>query len=248
MRLGALRTPPGQERGLSVHHLIGGNDDTIPEAWDLRGPWSRISDQHGESCFGHGFAQAFRTVSKGAIDPAAMGIYNIAQWLEDTSQKKLNDKGSYTHLVLDGLTKYGIVDRSRFDDYSDPTQVVPQDVFEAGSLAIVKNIYRIDELGDAKIFNIKRAIHQSHPVVFAMDIGKSYRRYKSGIWMGETEAIEGGHANCIVGYDDECAIAANSWDIDYGEEGYIRIGWKVFRDIFATYDFQIVTTNPGVLL
>jgi len=51
--------------------------------------------------------------------------------------------------------------------------------------------------------------------------------YSSGIYHHTSGGFEGGHAVKLIGYGEENGekywTCANSWDYDWGEEGYFRI-------------------------
>jgi len=51
--------------------------------------------------------------------------------------------------------------------------------------------------------------------------------YSSGIYHHTTGGFEGGHAVKLIGYGEEDGekfwICANSWDTDWGEDGFFRI-------------------------
>ena len=51
--------------------------------------------------------------------------------------------------------------------------------------------------------------------------------YKSGVYTQHSGNRVGGHAVCIVGYDDDkqAWLAKNSWGNDWGEQGFFWIGY-----------------------
>lgn len=237
---GAKRDPNGRGRGAPVHRLIGTSSD-VPDAFDLTGAWSRIPSQNGGSCEGHAFAQALRTVSRGRLDPAAMAIYALGRQLEQPTMSPLTDGGAFTYRIVEGLESWGVVDRARWPDDSDPAKRVTADVLEAGAERIVTGVYAFNVTLGMVPPAIRRAVSQWHPVVFAMDVGDSYFHYSGGLWTPVGGADE--HCQCIVGYRPDAAKVANSWGAAWGEGGYSWIPWSWLASANA-YDFTIVTVAP----
>lgn len=95
-----------------------------------------------------------------------------------------------------------------------------------------------------KIQSVKKAISESKPVVFGMICPPSFGTAK-GVWM-PTEAADrsfGGHAMCVVGYDDNKEGGAfeiqNSWGNYWGNEGYIWIKYADFAK-YTMYAYEFI--------
>jgi C1A family cysteine protease len=73
----------------------------------------------------------------------------------------------------------------------------------------------------------KLAIAGNGPVIAGMRVFSDFYSYGSGIYKQVTGGFEGLHAVSVVGYDDQegCWIVKNSWDRDWGENGYVRMGY-----------------------
>jgi C1A family cysteine protease len=73
----------------------------------------------------------------------------------------------------------------------------------------------------------KLAIAQKGPVIAGMRVFSDFFSYGGGIYKHATGGFEGLHAVAVVGYSDpdSCWIVKNSWDLDWGESGYVRIGY-----------------------
>jgi C1A family cysteine protease len=86
--------------------------------------------------------------------------------------------------------------------------------------------------------NIKKAIYTNCPVVFGIAChpkGSDWENLQldQGVWNGYFSGnVDGGHAMCIVGYDDNKAGGAfevlNSWGKDFGKSGYFWIKYDDF--------------------
>jgi len=76
---------------------------------------------------------------------------------------------------------------------------------------------------------IKNAIMTGGPVETAMTVYADFEDYTEGIYNATTDEVIGGHAVRIVGWgtDEESGVefwkVANSWNIFWGEKGFIRI-------------------------
>lgn len=72
---------------------------------------------------------------------------------------------------------------------------------------------------------IKNAV-QDGPLAFWMEVYSDFSYYMSGVYEPTASAsYEGGHCIVLVGYseNENCWICKNSWDRNWGENGYFRI-------------------------
>ncbi|MBI4656899.1 MAG: C1 family peptidase [Elusimicrobia bacterium] len=79
-----------------------------------------------------------------------------------------------------------------------------------------------------KLTAIKTALVQHGPLPTAMMVYEDFMHYKSGIYSYVTGKKLGGHAILLVGYNDaeQYFIVKNSWDTDWGENGFFRIAYS----------------------
>jgi hypothetical protein len=106
--------------------------------------------------------------------------------------------------------------------------------FPIGGYAILYCNWQ-DETGDdtAKIQAVKKALSEKKPVIIGMNTPLSFNTAKSPWQPWESPATSwGGHALCVVGYDDTQYGGAfeiqNSWGEDWGNGGYIWIRYDSF--------------------
>jgi inhibitor of cysteine peptidase len=81
------------------------------------------------------------------------------------------------------------------------------------------------------LIDIKRAIYEHGPVAAALCVNSAFQGYGGGVFEGPG-CILVNHAVLLVGWDDEQGQAGvwhlrNSWGPEWGEEGYMRIGYGV---------------------
>jgi C1A family cysteine protease len=74
---------------------------------------------------------------------------------------------------------------------------------------------------------IKSALNQGVPINTGMKVYDDFRYYKSGVYKHVSGSYLGGHAVCIVGYDDGGGywIIKNSWGTGWGESGFFRMAY-----------------------
>jgi hypothetical protein len=100
-----------------------------------------------------------------------------------------------------------------------------------------------------KVQMVKKSIAESKPVVIGMNCPPSFNRAQD-VWRpSETSgASYGGHAMCVIGYDDTKYGGAfevlNSWGESWGNKGFIWIPYSAFSDfVFEAYG---ITDNPAL--
>jgi C1A family cysteine protease len=89
---------------------------------------------------------------------------------------------------------------------------------------------RIKVTGWSKITTMnarKHAIASDGPVIAGMRVYSDFYSYSSGVYKHATGGSEGLHAVAVVGYSDPEGywIVKNSWDADWGENGYVRMAY-----------------------
>lgn len=93
-------------------------------------------------------------------------------------------------------------------------------------------------------FDARRRAVALGPVVAGMRVYEDLSGYTGGIYKHVAGAYRGGHAVCVVGYDDadQCWIARNSWGAGWGEDGYFRIAYgECMIDDLAFYSCETQT-------
>jgi C1A family cysteine protease len=74
---------------------------------------------------------------------------------------------------------------------------------------------------------MKQYISSTGPTTACFTVYQDFMHYSSGIYQHVTGGVVGGHAICIVGYNDPGRywIAKNSWSSAWGEGGFFRIAY-----------------------
>jgi len=91
---------------------------------------------------------------------------------------------------------------------------------------------------------VKKSLSEGKPVIIGMNCPDSFMSVKE-VWRPpESPTVNyGGHAMCVVGYDDTKYGGAfeilNSWGANWGNGGYVWIPYDVF-DNFAAQAFELI--------
>ena len=101
---------------------------------------------------------------------------------------------------------------------------------------------------------VKAALAAGNPVVIGFDVYESFEGTVNNT-TGQmpypnvnTEQLLGGHAVCLVGYNDTTQrfIARNSWGTGWGDNGYFYMPYQVIQNTSMSSDFWTMSsvTNP----
>lgn len=238
---------PDEFKKASVYEGLS-DDNTknpLPEAVSLAAfAPQRLNQGEQGSCVAWSSAYAARTVLEAAStrqDPNALKfspafLYNYIGL--DGCQ------GSYIQRAMEFMSKNGALP---FNDFPyDPTDCRRQ----ANNVLIQKaQNYKIhgftrltegDELSAFNIRAIKEHLAKDAPVVIGMMVGGSFMQEMAGqkVWHPTSADRQqmgfGGHAMCVIGYDDRLEGGAfqimNSWGSDWGQNGIAWVRYGDFKE------------------
>ena len=119
----------------------------------------------------------------------------------------------------------------------------------------ITNYYSTDHENINFITNVKKALCAGFPVMVGVELKESFDPFNTnkniygvkndGVWNPKpNEKPNGGHAMCVIGYDNlkfgGCFKLANSWGAEYGENGYVYIKYADFKkSVKEAYIFEI---------
>jgi hypothetical protein len=118
--------------------------------------------------------------------------------------------------------------------------------YPIGAYATLYNSERgtgVSDPGRTKM--VKKSLAERKPVIIGMNTPPSFHRRGQNVWQPYESAAKnyGGHAMCVVGYDDAQYGGAfevqNSWGESWGNGGYIWIPYEVF-DRFTDEAYEII--------
>jgi len=120
-----------------------------------------------------------------------------------------------------------------------PTELFPLAL--QNKIETYAKLFENGSLDSIKIKSVKKSIENGNPVVIGMNVYNSFDKAK-GVWNGEQDGGKGGHALCVIGWDDDKHGGAfeiiNSWGKDWGNDGYIWVTYSDFA-INTKYAFEI---------
>lgn len=152
-----------------------------------------------------------------------------------------NCQGAYIHNAMELMQKQGL---AKFEDFpyneNDCEHVPNKSLIEEASQYKTRGYNRLTKNGDdytLDLLAIKQNLAQGAPVVIGMMVGRSFMQPMLGrdIWTPDEEDYSlrgmGGHAMCLIGYDDIKFGGAfqimNSWGKEWGKNG---IAWVRYDD------------------
>jgi hypothetical protein len=152
-------------------------------------------------------------------------------------------EGSYILRAMEFMTKSGAVayDKFPYDD-KDCARQPDQELLEEARQHRMRGFNRLtpgDRNNVIDLRAIKENLSQGAPVVIGMMVGGSYMQSMMGqdVWNPTAEDRSlmgfGGHAQCVVGYDDRkyggAFLIMNSWGSSWGNNGFAWVRYPDFR-------------------
>lgn len=152
-----------------------------------------------------------------------------------------NCQGAYMNNAMNLMLKKGALPYSDFAYNENTCSNKPSSSQVNDALKYrTKGFNRLTKSGSnykTDLLAIKQNLSQGAPVVIGMMVGGSFMKYMNGkkIWQPNKSDYQqrgfGGHAMCVIGYDDYYEGGAfqimNSWGEDWGKDG---IAWVKYND------------------
>lgn len=225
----------------------------LPESFSLT-PYApkRLNQGKQGSCVAWAASYAARTIlesRKTGVDPNQVAfspsyLYNQIALT--------NCQGSYLPDAMKNLQQGGVLPFNDFgyDEGSCSEKPDSRDRQKAKEYTI-HGFQRLSKSGNVKevdMLAIKQHLSQGAPVVIGMMVGGSFMRTMNGqkVWLPSSQDYDqrnfGGHAMCVVGYDDYLEGGAfeimNSWGDNWGDDGIAYVRYKDF-DYFVREAYGI---------
>ena len=190
-------------------------------------------------------------IANGWDDPEQVNKEAFSPWFVYTNiRKRLDDgcmSGSSLEMAIQLMKNTGSVKMSTFS--SECVQEIPQEVIDAAAKYKIDDYFTLFEYMSTdypkKINAAKKALANNRPVVFGMSCPDSFAQPCVGkdVWDGVDDGNAGGHAMCLVAYDDEkyggAFLVQNSWGKTWGVGGRIWIRYddwaKYTKSAFEMY-------------
>jgi len=152
-------------------------------------------------------------------------------------------EGSYIERAMEFMTKQGSVPYESFpyNDRDCSNQPGPDLVQRASQFKMrgFNRLTRGDRTDVIDLNAIKQNLSQGAPVAIGMLVGQSFMQEMMGkdLWVpsGDDNSMQGfgGHAMCVVGYDDAkyggSFLLMNSWGPEWGHNGFAWVRYGDFK-------------------
>lgn len=152
-------------------------------------------------------------------------------------------QGSYIIRAMEYMTDRGAIEYDKFP-YTDQncSRQPDQSLIQEAAKYKMRGFNRLsqgDRTDAIDIRAIRENLAQGAPVVIGMMVGQSFMQSMAGKDVWEPEAGDrqmmgfGGHAMCVVGYDDRkyggAFLLMNSWGPEWGTNGFAWVRYGDFR-------------------
>lgn len=259
---GALLDPERYERTDSKPLLLTRSYRALPRSVSLK-QYSPIPGDQGEygTCTAWSTAYAARTISESFSlkrtdrTLTSASVYSPAHVYKNISDDPECEEGTYIGDALTLMKNEGAVKRLPVETVIDFKNIL-LNFFSTSKRYPIADFVRLtynDGSGsnDRMVTPVKKSLAEGRPVIIGMFCPDSFvmSGYYGDVWE-PTEEFDyyGGHAMCVIGYDDDKYGGAfeiqNSWGDDWGDNGYIWIRYNDFA-VWVREAYEIIETLSG---
>jgi len=230
---------------------------TLPKSASLKQYAPHVGNQgHYGTCTAWATAYAARTISESIVlnrldkSLTTGNVFSPVFIYKSISDDSSCRSGTAISHALNVMKDPGVPRRSSAEQSSDFKLVqlstyLQSARFPIADYVILYNYWR-GQTGNeaARVQAVKKSLSEGKPVIIGMNTPASFNNAKSPWAPLENSGISyGGHAMCVVGYDDNMHGGAfeilNSWGEDWGEQGYIWIPYNTFAQ-FANQAYELI--------
>lgn len=227
--------------------LADNRKNPLPERVDLRQycPTPKNQGQQG-SCVAWAAAYAGRTIieaQRTGNDPDRV-VFSPAFMYNQIKIKNSNCQGSYIKRAMDNMLNQGAIPFSDFRYTASSCAKQPSASLKREAAKYrTKGFQRLTNESMGKTYEMlamKQNLAKGSPVIIGMMVGGSFMRdmVSKPAWIPTNQDYQqsgfGGHAMCVVGYDDYLNggsfLLMNSWGTDWGKGGFAWVRYTDFRE------------------
>jgi hypothetical protein len=216
---------------------------TPPPGRDLSEFVPSVLDQYGNSCGGQSFGQAFRMAmlidgwGSRAFLPSPHALY---YWARGYAGLQTQDVGSYLRDVAKAAKAIGFTPESVW-----PSR--PSTLMKAPNITALKaaadhrklgGYYRIPR-GDTG--SIRLAIAAGKPVVFGMQVGRSFVDGSTATIDRDSGKQLGGHAMVCCGYESDRFKILSSWGTSWSRNGFAWVTERRMQEAFDLWSLDLLS-------
>jgi Papain family cysteine protease len=218
------------------------NKNPLPEAVSLlQFAPDRLNQGQQGSCVAWSSAYAAQTILTAAATHADPNTIRFSPSYLYSQIKLEGCQGSYVQRAMETMQKNGGVPLSQYPYNDQDCESAPggNDISK-GKQNVIHGFTRLtdgDNINSISVRAVKEHLSKDAPVVIGMMVGGSFMQDMMGqdVWhpqgMDRSQMGFGGHAMCVIGYDDRKEGGAfqimNSWGPEWGNKG---IGWVRYAD------------------
>lgn len=160
------------------------------------------------------------------------------------------DEGAIISEALDLLMREGVATLSAFPyDERDYTRQPCVDTKESAREFAIASFRRL-QMPDV-VPQSRSHLAEGFPVVVGMLVGNALQEHRGGIYKApDADTKVGGHAMCVVGYDDEKQAfkLINSWGTNWADGGYGWVSYDTYkakvREAYVVQDVVVYRPEP----
>jgi len=237
---------PRQFEKASIYEGLSADStkNPLPEAANLQRYAPAVGDQgHQGSCVAWSSAYAARTIEEAARTGADPNSLRFSPSFLYNQIGIDNCDGSYIERAMEFMTNSGSIPYDQFPyNDQDCSKQPDQQLLDEARQYKMRGFNRLtpgDRNNVIDLHAIKENISQGAPVVIGMMVGGSYMQPMAGqdLWQPTPDDRSllgfGGHAQCVVGYDDRkyggAFLIMNSWGPKWGNNGFAWVRYPDFR-------------------
>ncbi len=214
-----------------IYKLASFKTSNLPSKIDLRSKMPPVIDQQTVgSCTSCAVAAAYAYCDDSWVGSILFLYYNTRMLDGSTNF----DNGTSLSQTVNALNKYGICNDQTWPYISSYWNIQPANrCYVEGELHQAIDYSHVDQTMD----QMKGCLSSGYPFVIGIYV---YSSFESNIveqtgnvpMPGQGEQLLGGHAICVVGYDDDNSvwICRNSWGISWGDSGYFYLPYAYLVD------------------
>ena len=258
-RPGSVRLAHGSFVANAVPDVFDGRDleyrprlQPLPREIEFRPKDHYVMSQKGSSCTGHAVAAMINAVQFSQGDATHVSpymLYALARRYDEFPGEA--DEGSSLRGALKGWYYHGVLPSGDWPNLAmDPEPDIDSDdaVSAKAAQRPLGAFYRVNA---ARLDDLQSAINELSAIVVSASIHEGWTEpvvMKRGdhqmhvITRTSTTKAVGGHAFCIVGYNEVGFLVQNSWGVKWGSKGFATLPYDDWLD--SGYDAWVA--RPGV--
>jgi C1A family cysteine protease len=195
------------------------------------------------------------TPTKKVIQVSRLFEYYATRKIEGTLSE---DSGATIRDTIKAGAKYGVADESAWPyDIKQFAKNPPTTVWTAAAGHLITSYHSI---ADGDITTMKAALVSGYLVGYGFQVYDYFLTQEMSTkgflpLPKSTETLQGGHAQCLVGYDDNkvnpfdatdkgAFLVRNSWGTSWGLEGYYYVSYKYIANTKLASDFWVIQSQP----